>query len=44
MVEVTLIDDKLKEPTETFALTVTATENVIFKLPSTTQATITDND
>jgi hypothetical protein len=43
-VEVTLIDDKLKEPTETFALTVTATENVIFKLPSTTQATITDND
>lgn len=43
-VDVKLIDDKLKEPTETFTLAVTQAEEVDFKLPATFQATITDND
>jgi hypothetical protein len=41
---VKLIDDLVKEPTETFAVTVTEVDDVDYKLPATTPATITDND
>jgi hypothetical protein len=43
-VEVKLVDDKVKEPTETFTLTVTQVEEVDYKVPAVFTGTITDND
>jgi hypothetical protein len=42
--EVKLIDDKLKEPTESFAVDVTSVEGVDYKVPAKLTGTITDND
>lgn len=43
-IEVQLVDDKVKEPTETFTVEVTELDGVDFKLPATLTGTITDND
>jgi hypothetical protein len=42
--EVKLIDDKVKEPTETFSINLTTVEGVDYKVPATLTGTITDND
>ncbi|WP_203590016.1 Calx-beta domain-containing protein [Streptomyces sp. SID13031] len=42
--EVKLVDDKVKEPTETFSVNLTTAEGVDYKVPATIKATITDND
>lgn len=42
--EVKLLDDKVKEPTETFTYTVTEAGGTDYPLPTTITATITDND
>ncbi|MEV6416536.1 Calx-beta domain-containing protein [Kribbella sp. NPDC051718] len=43
-IEVKLIDDKVKEPTETFSVNLTSVEGVDYKVPALIKATITDND
>jgi hypothetical protein len=43
-IEVKLIDDKLKEPTETFTVDLTEAGGADIKLPLTLTGTITDND
>ncbi|MDX6258601.1 MAG: hypothetical protein QOH84_289 [Kribbellaceae bacterium] len=42
--EVKLIDDKVKEPTETFGVNVISVEGVDYKVPVKLTGTITDND
>ncbi|TCO45459.1 Calx-beta domain-containing protein [Kribbella antiqua] len=39
-----IVDDKLKEPTETFTIQLTSVDGATLKLPKTVTATITDND
>ncbi|GAA1601713.1 hypothetical protein GCM10009789_64900 [Kribbella sancticallisti] len=41
---VQVLDDKLKEPTETFTAEVQEAEGALFTLPTTLRATILDND
>jgi hypothetical protein len=41
---VRIVDDKLKEPTETFTVGVQAVDGADIKLPATVEGTITDND
>lgn len=41
---VKIVDDKVKEPTETFTVTVQAVDGAEIKLPVTVKGTITDND
>ncbi|TCC60381.1 hypothetical protein E0H73_20825 [Kribbella pittospori] len=43
-VTVTLVDDTVKEPGETFSVVVGAVDGAEVKLPKTLRATITDND
>ncbi|MFI5712397.1 Calx-beta domain-containing protein [Kribbella sp. NPDC051620] len=43
-IEVKLIDDKVKEPAETFSVNLTSVEGVDYKVPALIKATITDND
>ncbi|WP_020385748.1 Calx-beta domain-containing protein [Kribbella catacumbae] len=43
-IEVKLVDDKVKEATETFTVGLTSVEGADFKLPATLTGTITDND
>ncbi|WP_112244035.1 Calx-beta domain-containing protein [Kribbella monticola] len=43
-IEVKLLDDKLKEPTETFTVTLTESSGATIKLPITLTGTITDDD
>jgi hypothetical protein len=43
-IEVKLIDDKVKEPTETFSVNLTTAEGVDYKVPAVLKGTITDND
>lgn len=43
-IEVKLLDDKVKEPTETFTVTLTESGGAEIKLPLTLTGTITDND
>ena len=41
---VKILDDKLKEPAETFTATITKVDGANLKVPTTLTATITDND
>ncbi len=43
-IEVKLIDDSVKEPTETFTAELTEAEEVDFAVPATSTGTITDDD
>ncbi|MEV8375589.1 Calx-beta domain-containing protein [Kribbella sp. NPDC056861] len=43
-IDVTVVDDKVKEPTETFTLNLTEGDGTDYKLPATLTGTITDND
>ncbi len=43
-IEVALVDDKVKEKTETFTVGLTEEDGADFKLPATLTGTITDND
>jgi hypothetical protein len=43
-VSVTILDDKVKEPTETFAISIQSVDCADLELPATVTATITDND
>jgi hypothetical protein len=43
-IEIAVVDDKVKEPTETFTLTLTEGDGTDYKLPATVTGTITDND
>ncbi|MDX6280323.1 MAG: hypothetical protein QOH03_1394 [Kribbellaceae bacterium] len=43
-IEVKLIDDLVKEPTETFSVNLTTVEGVDYKVPAKLIGTITDND
>jgi hypothetical protein len=43
-IAVRLVNDKLKEPTETFTINLKAADGAEIKLPQTVQATVTDDD
>jgi hypothetical protein len=42
--QVKILDDKLKEPAETFSAAITTVDGATLKLPTLLTATITDND
>jgi hypothetical protein len=42
--QIKILDDKLKEPAETFTAVITQVDGAVLKLPRTVTATITDND
>ncbi|GAA3108786.1 hypothetical protein JOF29_001539 [Kribbella aluminosa] len=42
--QVKIVDDKVKEPTETFSVVIDTVDSALLKLPTTLTVTITDND
>ncbi|MGZ0151728.1 Calx-beta domain-containing protein [Kribbella sp. WER1] len=42
--QVKIVDDKVKEPTETFSAVISTVDGALLKVPTTATVTITDND